>query len=138
MLYSKFKCLLTFPLVYLFIFGCQKKELPQKNDQKVVSKPNSKPSAIPLPDSNTFFPLNEGSYWVYESVQNGEKVEGSREIDSVIFSSLTDSGYFATIQEKSSDGEILKILYKVDADGNVFTRRGNSTTFELFCSLRHC
>lgn len=121
--------------ICLYIFGCQKKELPQNNDQKVVPKLNQQQRSIPIPDSNTFFPLINGSYWIYETIENGETVDGTRMTDSVIAFAIADNWYIANVQQKGLSGDILNIQYKVGQNGKVLSNREDSTTFELFTSL---
>jgi len=132
-------------VLLVLLLGCQKKDAPQNESttppqtSSSVSNPESHSStstmATPKPDSNSFFPLLEGSYWVYESFQNQEKQEGSREVDSIISAQATDSGFFAHAVEKGSEGDVLPVEYKVDKNGIVWEKRGKAPSFEAFTAL---
>lgn len=129
----------------LLLLSCQKKQESFSPRLTSFSKASSSPISrdqvasedkdFPKPDEETFFPLIEGSYWAYETVQDGQRQEGSRYVDSVVSLTKTDSGFIARVQRKSSDGLLLEIIYHIDSLGTVWKKNGPNPAFQAFASL---
>ncbi len=91
--------------------------------------------SVPNPDSTTYFPLLPGSYWVYEDVIEGAAPSTSRDVDSVLSLTETDSGLVAEVAVKTSGRPESRIQYRVDAQGLVWINHGTGRGFEPYTSL---
>jgi hypothetical protein len=82
--------------------------------------PDRKPP-MPVPDSSTFFPLLEGSFWKYEAHSRGAKQEGQGETDSVVSLKECAGGYRAVVvRTYESDDIIDTLVYVTDSAGTVY------------------
>ncbi len=131
-------------LASLLIVACQKKDPPNESSRPVLNDSSiqtpskaASESNTPFkkPDEQSFFPLVEGSYWVYEAFQDNEKQEGFREEDSVESLTLTDTGYVARMVIKDAKGRVSHPLYWVDKEGLVWTNRWSEPSFKKYTSL---
>jgi hypothetical protein len=110
------------------LIACQKKE-----SRSGKEKPEG--ARAPEPNESTYFPLFEGSYWVYEDFIEGEKQGNSREVDSVKTVRALDSGVTATVIERKADGSLSEIQYLVNAKGLVSMKRYDGAKVEPFSAL---
>ncbi|HOD65057.1 MAG TPA: hypothetical protein PLR32_04035 [candidate division Zixibacteria bacterium] len=109
-------------LVLALACGCAKDG--GKTDGTAAARPKAG-EGILRPDATTYFPLEAGSYWVYERYTEGEE-EGDTTRYEVLALDESDSGWVAPVLVTYSDGDTDTITY-VCGRGGLVTRK---TTFE--------
>jgi hypothetical protein len=118
---------LLLPAIIACSGGDQAETAPEPSAHEAV--------AAPMPDTTTFFPLIEGSYWVYDEVFEGEIQEDGELRREVVRLTPTDSGYEATVLETYRDGLSDTLYYRCDSEGRVWRKGAADTGFTVFADL---
>ena len=92
-------------------------------------------TAIILPDSASFFPLQKGSYWVYEQFLEGEIQKGNRQTDSTLDVVKKESLYVARIERKREQCKNKTFEYIIDENGIVYLKKKPDSQMEKFCKI---
>lgn len=94
-----------------------------------------KKTRITNSDIQTFFPLSEGSLWIYEQFIEGEIQKGNRQTDSVVSLINLDSIIVANLIRKKEDGKVDKYKYIIHRTGAVYLETSSSANMKHFCNL---
>ena len=95
-----------------------------------------KAAVAPAPDTTTFFPLIEGSYWVYNEVLEGEVQDDGLFRREVVGLQQTGSGYEAIVLEMFEGSPPDTVYYRCDSDGRVWQKQFSDTAFVAFADLQ--
>ena len=105
----------------------------RKIDPVKSAKEKQKLPVIPKADITSFFPIIEGSYWVYEQFMEGTLESGNKTIDSVIHITQLDSGFKFQIKRTKANGSPEIMVYTSDMQGYVFLKGNLMDKEEVFC-----